>query len=149
MASITQFVESKLKLRVNRDKSAVARATKRPFLGFGFFVREGSVKVHIDPKALTRAKERVRRLTARSWSISMDERLQAINRFTGRLDGLLRDRRHALPLRASRRMAPQLECPRFRGHLSAGSASSGLAGRMRHHAKGIELSEAVSAGVSA
>ena len=42
-----------------------------------------------------------------------------------------------------------LEFPRFGGHLSAGSAVSDLAGRMRHHAKGIELQEAVSAGVSA
>jgi hypothetical protein len=43
----------------------------------------------------------------------------------------------------------EVECPRFRGHLSAGSALSDLAGRMRHHAKGIELQEAVPAGVSA
>jgi hypothetical protein len=50
IASITQFVESRLKLRVNRDKSAVAPATKRPFLGFGFFVRQGKVRLHIDPK---------------------------------------------------------------------------------------------------
>jgi hypothetical protein len=42
-----------------------------------------------------------------------------------------------------------MECPRFRGHLSAGSVLSDLAGRMRHHAKGIELQEAVPAGVSA
>jgi group II intron reverse transcriptase/maturase len=80
--SITQFVESRLKLRVNRGKSAVAPATRRPFLGFGFLVREGKVKVHIDPKALKRAKERLRRLSSRSWSISMEERIQAINRFT-------------------------------------------------------------------
>src|SRR5438034_10765861 len=42
-----------------------------------------------------------------------------------------------------------VECPRLHGHLSAGSAVSGLAGRMRHHAKGIELQEAVPAGVPA
>jgi group II intron reverse transcriptase/maturase len=82
MKSITQFVESRLKLRVNRDKSAVAPATKRPFLGFGFFVGEGKVRLHIDPQALKRARERVRRLTARSWGISMEERIQATNRFT-------------------------------------------------------------------
>jgi group II intron reverse transcriptase/maturase len=82
MASITQYIEARLKLRVNRDKSAVAPATKRPFLGFGFFVREGKVKVHVDPKALKRATERLRRLTARSWGISMEERIRAINRFT-------------------------------------------------------------------
>jgi hypothetical protein len=41
--------------------------------------------------------------------------------------------------------SPALEFPCFRGHLSAGSAVSDLAGRMRHHAKGIELQEAVPA----
>lgn len=42
-----------------------------------------------------------------------------------------------------------MECPRFRGQLSAWSALSGWAGRMLRHAKGIELQEAVSAGVPA
>ena len=36
MASITQYVEQRLKLKVNREKSVVDRATKRPLLGFGF-----------------------------------------------------------------------------------------------------------------
>jgi group II intron reverse transcriptase/maturase len=82
IASITQYVEQRLKLRVNREKSAVAPATKRPFLGFGFFVRDGEVKVRIDPKARKRAKERLRRLTSRRWGVSMERRLHAINRFT-------------------------------------------------------------------
>ena len=82
MASITQYVEARLKLRVNRRKSAIAPATKRPFLGFGFFVRDGQVKVRVDPDARKRAKGRLRRLTARSWSISMEERIRLINRFT-------------------------------------------------------------------
>jgi hypothetical protein len=43
----------------------------------------------------------------------------------------------------------KVECPRFRGHLSAWSALSGLAGRIVRHAKRIELQEAVPAGVSA
>ncbi len=42
-----------------------------------------------------------------------------------------------------------LEFPRFRGHLRAWSAVSGLAGRIVRHAKGIEFQEAVSAGVPA
>ncbi len=82
MDSITQYVERRLKLCVNRRKSAVAPATRRPFLGFGFFVRDGQVKVRVDPNARKRAKARLRKLTARSWSISMEQRLQAINRFT-------------------------------------------------------------------
>jgi hypothetical protein len=44
---------------------------------------------------------------------------------------------------------PAVECPRFGGHLSAWSALSGWAGRMRRYAKGIELSQAVLAGVPA
>jgi RNA-directed DNA polymerase len=82
MESITQHVESRLKLRVNRGKSAVAPATKRPLLGFGFFVRDGEVKVRVDPDARRRAKERLRRLTSRRWGVSMERRLRAINRFT-------------------------------------------------------------------
>jgi hypothetical protein len=42
-----------------------------------------------------------------------------------------------------------LECPRFCGRLSAWSALSGWAGRIVRHAKGIELQEAVPAGVPA
>src|SRR5205823_2437598 len=82
MDGITQYVERRLKLRVNRRKSAVAPATGRPFLGFGFFVRDGQVRVRIDPDARKRAKARLRKLTARSWSISMEQRLRAINRYT-------------------------------------------------------------------
>jgi group II intron reverse transcriptase/maturase len=82
MRSITQFVEKRLKLRVNRDKSTVDRATKRTFLGFGFLVRGGEVKVRIDPKARQRAKDRLRKLTARSWGVSMQRRITEINRFT-------------------------------------------------------------------
>ena len=82
LESIVQQVESRLKLRVNRRKSALAPATKRPFLGFGFFYRDGQVKVRIDPDARKRAKERLRKLTARNWGVSMERRIQAINRFT-------------------------------------------------------------------
>jgi hypothetical protein len=50
MASITQFVEQRLKLRVNRRKSAVAPATTRPMLGFGFCRRDGTVKIGVSPQ---------------------------------------------------------------------------------------------------
>jgi RNA-directed DNA polymerase len=82
MRSITWYVEQRLKLRVNRQKSAVAPVEKSPFLGFGFFRRDGRVKIGVDPKALKRAKERLRRLTSRKWGISMGRRIEEINRFT-------------------------------------------------------------------
>jgi hypothetical protein len=82
MASITQYVEQRLKLRVNRGKSVVDRATKRPLLGFGFTLRDGEVKVRVDPKARARARDRLRRLTSRRWGVSMERRITEINRFT-------------------------------------------------------------------
>jgi RNA-directed DNA polymerase len=82
MAGITRFVEQRFKLRVNREKSTVDRATKRTFLGFGFLCRGDRVTIRIDPKAPKRAKDRPRRLTSRRWGVSMERRITEINRFT-------------------------------------------------------------------
>jgi RNA-directed DNA polymerase len=81
MASIGQFVEERLRLRVNRGKSAVDRAWKRNLLGFGFLRRGEQVTIRIDPEALVRAKDRLRRLTSRRWGVSMARRIAMINRF--------------------------------------------------------------------
>jgi group II intron reverse transcriptase/maturase len=82
MQGITAFIEQRLKLRVNRRKSAVAPATTRPFLGFGFYRRGPAVKIGVSPKARKRARVRLRELTARTWGVSMDRRIHAINRYT-------------------------------------------------------------------
>jgi group II intron reverse transcriptase/maturase len=83
MESITQYVEQRLKLRVNAEKSAVAPAVERPLLGFRFFCdRAGKVRVTVAPKALKRAQDRVRQLTTRNWGVSMERRVREINRFT-------------------------------------------------------------------
>jgi group II intron reverse transcriptase/maturase len=82
MQSTRTFVEKRLKLRVNDAKSAVAPATTRPFLGFAFFMRDKEVKVRLDPKAKAAVKMRLRRLTGRSWRVSMEVRIAAFNRFT-------------------------------------------------------------------
>ena len=83
MASITHYVEQRLKLRVNAEKSAVAPAVERPLLGFGFFrYRDGRIGVTVAPKALKRAQDRIRQLTTRNWGVSMQRRVTEINRFT-------------------------------------------------------------------
>ena len=82
MASITQYVEQRLKLKVNREKSTVALAKRRFFLSFVFLVRDDQVRVRIDPKALHRAKDRLRQLTSRKRGVSMQQRIEEINRFT-------------------------------------------------------------------
>jgi group II intron reverse transcriptase/maturase len=82
MASITRFIERRLKLRVNTAKSAVAPASSRTFLGFAFVRRGGEIKLGISRDGPKRAKRRLRALTARSWSVPMERRIHAINRFT-------------------------------------------------------------------
>ena len=78
--SIALYVERRLKLRVNRRKSAVAPAMRRPFLGFGFFSRDEEVKVRVDLDARKRAKDRLRKLTSRRWGVSMERRIRELNR---------------------------------------------------------------------
>src|ERR1700693_3700668 len=80
--SITRFIEQRPKLRVNAEKSATAPATTRPFLGLSFYRWDGKVKIGVSRKAPQRAKQRLRQLTARTWGISMEQRIHAINRFT-------------------------------------------------------------------
>lgn len=63
MASVTQFLEGKLKLRVNREKSAVAFVEERKFLGYR--LRTGG-RLGIAPKSLERAKDRIRDITRRN-----------------------------------------------------------------------------------
>jgi hypothetical protein len=82
MESITHYVEQRLKLKVNREKSVVDRATKRPLLGFRFAYRRDEARVLVDPKRVKRAKDRLRQLTSRRWGVSMERRIKEINRFT-------------------------------------------------------------------
>jgi RNA-directed DNA polymerase len=71
MESVTRFITQKLKLKVNEAKSAVARPAERKFLGFSF--TDGSeVKRVIAPKALERFKKRIREITCRAKSVSLE-----------------------------------------------------------------------------
>ena len=65
MESVSRFIAKQLKLKVNSEKSAVARPWQRKFLGFSF-TSAGVPKRRIAPKAVDRFKERVRKLTCRT-----------------------------------------------------------------------------------
>jgi RNA-directed DNA polymerase len=80
LVSVRQFLEQKLKLKVNEKKSAVARAGQRKFLGFSFFRREGTVRVRVAPQALDRMREKLRHLTQRTRHGTLEEILEKINR---------------------------------------------------------------------
>jgi RNA-directed DNA polymerase len=63
---------ARLRLKVNEDKSTVARAWDRKFLGYSFWVGKGrEVRRRVAPKALTEFKERIRRITSRNGGRSL------------------------------------------------------------------------------
>jgi RNA-directed DNA polymerase len=80
MESISSFLVKKLKLRVNGEKSAVAKVGKRSFLGFGFLNREGP-KRRVAPKALKRFRERVRGLTRRTRGVSIGRMVKELSTY--------------------------------------------------------------------
>ena len=80
MASLTAFLTTKLKLKVNQQKSAVARPWARKFLGFSF-TSAGVPKRRIAPKAVDRFKERIRELTSRTRGVSMERIAEDLSRY--------------------------------------------------------------------
>ena len=79
LASVTRFIEAKLKLRVNRDKSAVAFVEERKFLGYRL-LRGG--KLGIAPQSLKRAKDRIRQITRRNRGhVKVREMMAELNSF--------------------------------------------------------------------
>jgi RNA-directed DNA polymerase len=70
MRSVTRLLTTKLKLRVNSEKSAVVRPGERKFLGFSF-TNHKQPKKRLAAKSVVRFKERVRELTRRARGISL------------------------------------------------------------------------------
>ena len=80
LASITKFIEKKLGLKVNAEKSKVTRPTKTKYLGFSFWMSKGGKwkpKPHL--KSYQKLIRKLKQLTNRSWSISLDNRIKKIN----------------------------------------------------------------------
>ena len=78
MASVTRFVEKRLRLRVNRTKSAVAHVSERKFLGYRLLA---GGRLAIAPASLERAKGRIREITRRNRGISLERMISELNSF--------------------------------------------------------------------
>jgi RNA-directed DNA polymerase len=78
MESVVQFLEGKLRLRVNREKSAVAPVGERKFLGHRLLLNG---KLGISPKSVKRAKEKIRQITRRNRGVSLAQVIGELNSF--------------------------------------------------------------------
>jgi RNA-directed DNA polymerase len=77
MASVTAFLEDKLRLKVNQQKSAVAAVGERQFLGHRLGKRG---TLGIGRKSLKRAKDRLREATRRNRGIPLERMVEEANR---------------------------------------------------------------------
>ncbi len=82
MKNVSIFIESKLGLKVNMTKSKVSKPNDIKYLGFGFFMdkNDGLWKAKPHAKSVEKLKLKLKKLTSRRWSISLDERLEKIKK---------------------------------------------------------------------
>ena len=81
LANIVPFIENKLFLKVNEDKTVVDYVGRVKFLGVSFYVKEGQARVRIHPKSVIRLKAKIRQLTARSNGWSNEKRKQKLREY--------------------------------------------------------------------
>jgi RNA-directed DNA polymerase len=138
LASVTTFLEKKLRLRVNREKSAVAPVLERKFLGHRLLPGGG---LGIAPQSLDRARGRLRQITRRNRGVSFAEVIGELNLFLNgwvtyfryaackshlqRLDEWIRRKLRCLRLKQRKRAGPiaeflhQLGVPKWRAWIGA------------------------------
>lgn len=81
MATVTKWIEKKLGLKVNAIKSKVTKPTKLKYLGFGFWKdsKDGLWKAKPHKDSIERFQRKLKQLTKRSWSVTMDYRIMRLN----------------------------------------------------------------------
>jgi RNA-directed DNA polymerase len=83
MESIQSFLQKRLKLKVNEEKSSVDRPWKLQYLGFSMYKNKGRVHIRLAPRSIKRVKDKIRELTSRSKPLPMAVRIQRINAYLG------------------------------------------------------------------
>jgi len=79
MNTITKWIESKLGLKVNTEKTRTTKPTRLKYLGFGFVKMGGKWEARPHQDSVKKFERKLKNLTKRSWSISMDERIKSLN----------------------------------------------------------------------
>jgi RNA-directed DNA polymerase len=82
MAGIRNFIERKLRLKLNDEKSCVSTPDKVHFLGFRLVTfRDGSVQIYLSKRSHQRIMQRIRELTPRVWGNSLETCIKRINQY--------------------------------------------------------------------
>ena len=80
-ATITRFIESKLHLKVNKEKTVVSYVRGVKYLGYSFYVQKGKCKLTVHPKSKMKMKARLKLLTSRSNGWGYAKRKQKLKEY--------------------------------------------------------------------
>jgi len=82
LESTRRFIEGRLRLKLNEEKTTVDRPGELHFLGFRLTRdREGQVEVHLSARTVQRLNRRIRELTPRMWGQSLTACFEQVNRY--------------------------------------------------------------------
>jgi len=81
LTNILPFIEKKLFLRVNREKTVVDKAVRVKFLGFSFYRSRGETRVRIHPKSVAKMKAKIKEHTSRSNGMGNEARADTLKRY--------------------------------------------------------------------
>ena len=76
---ILPFIEKKLRLKVNREKTKVSHIKEIKFLGYGFYIYKGKCHLRVHPKSVQKLKNKIRTVTSRSNGMSVVNRKERLN----------------------------------------------------------------------
>ena len=79
MHTITRWIEKKLGLKVNVEKTKVTKPSNLKYLGFGFWKDRESWKARPHQDSVKSFERKLKMLTKRNWSVSMDYRIEKLN----------------------------------------------------------------------
>lgn len=79
--NIIPFIEKKLFLKVNREKTVVDYVGKVKFLGFSFYQMKGKTRIRIHPKSVAKMRGKVKELTSRSNGMGNETRVTKLRRY--------------------------------------------------------------------
>ena len=81
MSTLVPFIENKLLLKVNGEKSQVAAMRKVKFLGYSFYKSKGEGRLRIHPKSVSKMKAKIKELTSRSNGWGNARRKEALRQY--------------------------------------------------------------------
>jgi group II intron reverse transcriptase/maturase len=76
---ILPYIEGKLFLKVNREKTKVSHVNYVKYLGYSFYIYRGEGRLRIHPKSIQKLKDKIREVTGRSNGMGTEERRTKIN----------------------------------------------------------------------